>query len=171
MAKRKYVTSKVLTKSAFVLLLLGPLAGATMASAPIQSNCKAALTNECLAAMLTDMGYNPKALSKGYLIIIKQGTWTINMQLVISLDGKRLGMNANLGTVTEESMTADQWKALLISNGNIEPISFYYEPDRKKLYLHRSDINQHLTTEIVSNEISNFAETVKATQNIWGFTH
>lgn len=171
MAKRKYVTSKVLTKSAFVLLVLGSLAGGTLASAAIPANCSAALTNKCLAVMLTDMGYSPKALSRGYLIAIKQGTWTINMQLVLSPDGSRLGMNANLGKVTEESVTADQWKALLISNGDIDPISFYYDPAQKQLYLHRSDLNQHLTTEIVSNEISKFAETVKATENLWKFTY
>ena len=42
-------------------------------------------------------------------------------------------MNANLGLVDEDAVTAAQWKALLGANLDIDPLVFYYDKSTKKL--------------------------------------
>ena len=137
----------------------------------VEQQADAALTNDTLRVVLANMGLEPSALSKGYLLKIKQDTWTINMQVVLSGDGRKVGFNANLGTVEDPSaITADQWMKLLISNGDIDPSSFYFDKVQKKLYLHRSFDNREVTAAILRREIDNFSANVRSTADLWKFT-
>jgi hypothetical protein len=135
------------------------------------SACVAVLTNDCLSQTLTQMGLEPKPLSKGFLVVEKQGTWTYNVQFVLSGDGTKLGLNANLGDVNEAEVTGDQWRALLAANNDIDPSDFYYDPSRKKLYLHRVMDNRYLTPAILRAQLDSFINDMRSTDKLWAFTH
>jgi hypothetical protein len=138
-------------------------------SAPVAALSQ--LSNDGLRQMLDSMGLEPKPLSKGFLIAIKQDTWTFNMQLVLSANQEKLGMNANCGVVENpDGVTAAQWKALLVSNGDIEPSFFYFDAERKKLYLHRVMDNRGLTPAFVRSQIDNFIGNMRSTSELWKFT-
>jgi hypothetical protein len=156
--------------AALVLALAASLA-ASPAAAQASANCAIALTDPCLLTMLQQMGMEPKPLSKGFLVVIKQGTWTNNIQLVISANGKKIGFNSNLGLVTEADITAAQWKALLVSNGDIDPSAFYYDPQRTKLYLHRSIDNRAVTAATLRTDLDGFSNQIVSTGALWTFTH
>jgi len=129
------------------------------------------LTDAALKQMLLDMGYEPKGLSKGFLIAPKRGTWTINIQLVLSKDQSKIGLNANLGKVPNpETIPAASWLKLLVDNGNIDPSSFYFDKDQKKLYLHRVMDNRAVTPAVLRSQIENFSENVRDTNADWKFT-
>jgi hypothetical protein len=129
------------------------------------------LTDDSLKSMLDNMGYEPKKLTKGYLLVIKQDTWTLNMQLVISPDGRKLGLNANLGKVDDlATVPASQWIDLLVSNGDIDPSFFYVDKEQKKLYLHRSFDNRAVAPAILRKELDNFATNIRQTNALWKFT-
>jgi hypothetical protein len=155
---------------ALALVLAASLA-AFPAAAQAPPSCAVALTDPCLLAMLQQMGLEPKPLSKGFLVAIKQGTWTNNIQVVISANGKKVGFNSNLGLVTEAAITAAQWKALLVSNGDIDPSAFYYDPERTKLYLHRSIDNRAITAAILRTDLDSFSNQIVSTGPLWTFTH
>ena len=141
----------------------------TDASKPAQQG--QTLTDETLQKMLSDMGLEPKKLSKGFLLAIKQDTWTLNVQCVLSADKTKVGLNANLGMVADvESVTASQWMNLLIANGDIDPSNFYYDKDQKKLYLHRTFDNRDLTAAILRKQLDSFCANVRATEKLWNFT-
>lgn len=129
------------------------------------------LTDDTLKSTLDNMGYEPKKLSKGYLLAIKQDNWTLNMQVVISPDGRKMGLNSNLGMVEDPStITAKQWMDLLVSNGEIDPSAFYFDKEQKKLYLHRSFDNRAITPAVLRKEIENFAGNIRKTSDLWSFT-
>jgi hypothetical protein len=158
-----------------VVLWGGSAVCPTMQALPAAQTAAAAppgqLTDDTLRTMLDGMGLEPKPLSKGFLIAIKRDTWTYNMQFVLSANKDKLGMNANLGMIEDaDSVTAAQWKALMISNGNIEPSVFYYDPDHKKLYLHRVLDNRCLTPAYLRSQIENFISDMKSTADLWKFT-
>lgn len=130
-----------------------------------------ALVDDGLRKLLDGMGYEPKPLSKGFLIAVKRDTWTINIQLVISPNGEKIGMNANLGVVENpDGVTAAQWKALLAANGDIDPSAFYFDATQKKLYLHRSLDNRGITPAILRQQIENFCGNMVDTSTLWSFT-
>jgi len=130
-----------------------------------------ALADDGLRKMLDGMGYEPKPLTKGFLLSVKRDTWTINIQLVISANGEKIGMNANLGAVENpDAVTAAQWKALLAANGDIDPSAFYFDATQKKLYLHRSMDNRGLTPAILRQQIENFCGNMVDTAKLWDFT-
>ena len=136
------------------------------AEAPSQS-----LTDETLKTTLDGMGFEPKKLSKGYLLVIKQDNWPLNVQIVLSPDARKVGLNANLGKVDELStVTASQWMELLVSNGDIDPSAFYFDKEQKKLYLHRSLDNRAVTPAVLRKEIDNFAANIRQTEKLWKFT-
>src|SRR5437016_1882512 len=56
------------------------------------------LTDDTLFQMLDDMGLEPKKLKQGFVVSIKQGDWTFNVQLLISPNKEKIGLNANMGT-------------------------------------------------------------------------
>ena len=137
----------------------------------VVSAAQASLTNDDLKTMLSNLGLEPKPLSKGFLLAIKRDTWTINMQIVLSPDLTKLGLNANLGKIDNpETVTAEQWKNLLISNGDIDPSAFYFDKDQGKLYLHRSMDNRDVSPSFLRKQIDNFADNVKSTADLWKFT-
>src|SRR4051794_32569684 len=98
---RKYISATAL----FAILLWGTtaLVGYVGAQSKGQAESRSAsadvLTDESLMQDLSNMGFEPKKLSKGFLIAIKQDSWTLNMQLVISGNTEKIGLNANLGKV------------------------------------------------------------------------
>ena len=129
------------------------------------------LSDDGLRQMLDGMGLEPKALTKGFLIAIKRDTWTYYIQLVLSDNKEKLGMNSNLGIVENpDSVTAAQWKALMVSNGDIEPSFFYFDPATKKLYLHRVLDNRGLTPAYVRSQVDAFISNLKGTADLWKFT-
>ncbi len=129
------------------------------------------LTDENLQQTLVNMGYEPKKLSKGYLLAIKQDTWTLNLQIVLSGDKNKVGLNANVGKVEDpDAVTAKQWMELLVSNGNIDPSAFYFDREQKKLYLHRSFDNRAITPVILRRELENFCANIRSTGDLWKFT-
>jgi hypothetical protein len=130
-----------------------------------------ALVDDGLRKMLDGMGYEPKALTKGFLIAVKRDAWTINIQIVISPNGERIGMNANLGLVENpDGVTAAQWKDLMIANGDIDPSAFYFDATQKKLYLHRVMDNRGMTPAILRQQIENFCGNMIDTADLWKFT-
>jgi hypothetical protein len=130
----------------------------------------AALNDDSLAKMLAGMGYAPKKLSKGFLIVAQQDKWTLNVQVVLSSDQSKLGLNANLGDVpNDQAVSAAQWKALLVANGEIDPSSFYFDPKMKRLYLHRSFDNRAVTAAVIKGQIDNFAGNIRSTASLWSF--
>jgi hypothetical protein len=143
----------------------------SISTPPALAQTGQSLNNDSLKGMLDGMGYEPKALSKGYLVALKQDTWTINMQLVLSPDGTKLGMNSNLGMVEDfDAVPAAKWLALLVSNGEIDPSAFYFDRDQKKLYLHRVVDNHEITPAFLRGQIESFANNVKNTETLWTFT-
>ncbi len=129
------------------------------------------LSDDGLRQMLNGMGLEPKALSKGFLIAIKRDTWTYYIQLVLSENKEKLGMNSNLGIVENpDSVTAAQWKALMVANGDIEPSFFYFDAATKKLYLHRVLDNRGLTPAYVRSQIDTFISNLRSTADLWKFT-
>jgi hypothetical protein len=129
------------------------------------------LTNESLEEMLNGLGYEPKKLTHGFLIAIKRDTWTYNMQLLVSKDATKIGMNANLGQVPDpDGVGADKWKALLIANSDIDPSFFYFDKDQKKVYLHRVLDNRAVTAAYLRQQIDNFCTNIKDTSDAWSFT-
>ena len=130
-----------------------------------------ALDDDSLKSMLDNMGYTPKSLSKGYLIAVQRDSWTYNMQLVLSGDQTKVGINANLGAVDDVStVTADQWRTLLEKNSDIDPSAFYYDKDQHKLYLHRVIDNRDVTPEILRKQIDTFCSNIHDTADSWNFT-
>ena len=152
------------------LALLTPLRSQEVTPEPTNEPAPGGLTNEGLQQMLTNMGYAPKALKKGFLIVAKQGTWTVNMQVVLSPNLTKLGFNANLGMVDETTVTAAQWVELLIANGDIDPSAFYFDRTQKKLYLHRSLDNRAVTPEFLRGQIETFSGNIMKTEKLWSFT-
>ena len=129
------------------------------------------LANDSLKTMLDGLGYEPKALSKGYLVAIKKDTWTINIQLVLSPDQTKLGLNANLGSIEKfEDVPAATWLDLLSENGKIDPSSFYVDKEQKKLYLHRVMDNRAITPAYIRTQVEAFASNIKDTNELWKFT-
>lgn len=168
----KFPKSLWLATLACGLTALTPLAAQTAASDETTETAPGGLTNDGLKQMLTAMGYNPKALSKGFLISFKAGVdWTINVQLVLSPNLTKLGMNANLGKVEEASVTAAQWAELLVSNGDIDPSAFYFDRTLGKLYLHRSLDNRAITPDFLRKQIEAFGGNVVSTSKLWAFTN
>ena len=129
------------------------------------------LNDESLKTMLTNMGLEPSALTKGFLVKIKQDTWTLNIQLVLSPDKRKLGFNANMGKVEDAaSISADKWLALLVANADIDPSSFYFDKQNSRLLMHRVADNRNITPAILKTDLDNFSRQIKETSELWKFT-
>ena len=129
-----------------------------------------ALDDPSLSSMLTGLGYEPKPLSKGFLIAVKKDDWTYYVQFVLSEDKSRLGMNANLGSIPDpDSVTAAQWRGLLSENAEVDPSSFNYSHEQQKLYLHRVLDNRGLTPVYVRQQIENFTANIHDSKDFWSF--
>jgi hypothetical protein len=155
------------------LLVLSFFCAATLSPAVHSqgSSSAPALTNDGLNKILTGMGFEPKPLTKGFLIAINRDSWTVNIQLVISANAEKIGMNANLGVVENpDAITAAQWRGLLAANEDVDPSSFYYSAADKKLYIHRVLDNHGLTAAFLREQIDNFYGNVKDTSKLWSFT-
>ena len=132
---------------------------------------QASLTDTSLLQLLTDMGFEPKKLKQGYVVAIKQGEWTYNVQFVISANKEKLGLNANMGSVEDASaVTAAQWMGLLAANTDIAPSFFYYNKMNHILYMHRVLDNRYLTAAILRQQIDAFTGNIKETADLWKFT-
>jgi hypothetical protein len=159
---------------AFILALTvfaGSLSAALPAALPVPA-IAASLDDATLQQMLTNMGYAPSKLSKGFLVAIKRETWTYYVQLVLSGDGTKLGLNANMGTISSlESVTASQWLSLLAANNDIDPSAFNVDRPTRKLYIHRSLDNRDVTPEFLRNQIESFINNIKNTETLWKFAN
>ncbi len=139
----------------------------------LADNRKSGLTldDASLQKMLDGLGFEPKKLSKGFLIAVKKEGWTYNIQFVISADRSRLGMNANLGSIEKaEDVTAGQWMNILIATREVDPSAFYFDKDQKKLYLHRVLDNRAIIPAYVREQVDNFCANMKNTSDAWKFT-
>lgn len=160
----------------FAVILWGmtamvPLLRAQEASQNEKSLTVSPLTEENLKQMLDNMGFEPKKVGNGYQISIKRDTWTFYIHLILSGDKSKIGLNANLGLVENpDAVTAEQWKNLLISNGNIDPSFFFFDKDSKRLYLHRVLDNRGITPSFFRQQIENFCANIKDTGDLWKFT-
>jgi hypothetical protein len=153
---------------AIAALALGVGTALPEARAATPLSCGAILTNDCLFAVLSDMGLAPKPLTKGYLVALKRDGWTLYVLVVLSEDGTKLGFNAKLGgEVTAANVTAAQWEALMAANGDIDPSTFYYDPKSKRLFIHRSNDNRKLTGAILRAQLDTFMEQIISTADIW----
>ncbi len=132
---------------------------------------RGALTDTTLLQMLTDMGYEPKKLRQGYVVAIKQGEWTYNVQFVISPNHEKIGLNANMGAVEDPStVTAGQWMRLLAANMDTAPSFFYYNKNNHTLYMHRVLDNRSVTSTILGQQVDAFTTNIKETADLWKFT-
>ena len=129
-----------------------------------------ALNDASLKQMLIGLGYEPKALSKGFLITVKRDEWTYYVQLVLSPDQTKLGFNANLGKVPQpETIPGAAWQKLLEDNIDVDPSSFNFDPKLKKLYMHRVLDNRFLTPGTLRQQLDNFCENIHSTSGDWKF--
>jgi hypothetical protein len=130
-----------------------------------------AITDADLKSMLTDLGYKPKSLSKGYQITIKKNRWTFNIQVVLSDNREKLGINTIAGDVKQPNdVPAASWLALLETNPEIDPTTFYFDRQQNRLCLHRACDNRGITKRILAKELGSFCFDVVATEKSWKFT-
>jgi len=130
------------------------------------------LNDESLHQMLVGMGYEPGKLSKGFLLTLKRESWTYYVQLVLSPDGTKLGLNANLGVVPQpEAIPAATWRKLLEDNIDVDPSSFNFDPKLKKVFLHRVLDNRSLTASTLRIQIDRFCDNIHDTADDWKFVH
>jgi hypothetical protein len=131
----------------------------------------ASMDNASLKTILDGLGYETKALEKGYLVTSKVDTWTLYIQVVISPDGTKIGMNANLGLVEDlAAVPANKWLDLLVLNGDIDPSTFYVDRTNKKLYLHRVVDNRSITPAFLRGQLDSFTNNIIKTSDGWNFT-
>jgi hypothetical protein len=129
------------------------------------------LTDASLKTALDDMGYEKKKLSNGYLLVIKQDAWVLNIQVLLSPDGRKVGLNSNLGRVADpNTVSAARWMDLLAANGDIDPSAFYFDREQQRLYLHRNFDNRAVTAAVLRREIEGFASSISKTEDLWKFT-
>ena len=150
------------------------LAGRIRAQEPqeeVTPAVRGVLNDTSLQQMLVDLGHEPKKLKQGYVVAIKQGEWTFNVQLVISPNKEKIGLNANVGTVDDAStVTASQWMNVLASNTDIAPSFFYFNKNNRTLYMHRVLDNRCMTTAIMRQQVDAFTASIKDTADVWKFT-
>jgi len=128
------------------------------------------LNDDSLKTMLDGLGFEPKKLSQGYLVVYKDDAWTYNVQLVISKDQSRIGMNANLGAIEDaDNIPASKWLTLLQANGDIDPSTLYVDKDKSKLYMHRTLDNRAITPAYVRQQLTSFCNNIKDTSDDWSF--
>ncbi len=153
------------------LLLAGPsLLGRAPRQAPPapQPSTGESLTEPRLQQMLEGMGLAPRKLSKGYLVVIQRDGWTYNMQLVLSPDLTKLGLNANLATAANPTaLPASAWRALLEDNEDVDPSCFYFDRKLNRLFLHRVLDNRDITPAFLRQQIDHFCQNIKDTAADW----
>jgi hypothetical protein len=168
----------VVRKTISIAGLLGLILWAAAVSASrlgaqdeVRPAARGVLTDTSLSQMLTEMAYEPKKLKQGYVVAIKQGEWTYNVQFVISPNREKLGLNANMGSVEDAStVTAAQWMNLLAANTDIAPSFFYYNKNNHTLYMHRVLDNRFITQAILRQQVDAFTANIKETAELWKFT-
>lgn len=132
---------------------------------------RGALSDTSLVQMLTDLGYEPKKLKQGYVVAIKDAEWTYNVQLLISANREKIGLNANVGTVDDvNAITAREWLGVLQANTDIAPSFFYFNKSNRVLYMHRVVDNRLVTSALLRRQIEAFTGNIKETADVWKFT-
>ena len=148
--------------------LLGQAPGQTSSPAP-QAPAMQTLSDAKLREMLEGLGLAPRKLTKGYLVAIQREGWTYNLQLVLSSDFTKLGMNANLATSSNPSaLPASVWRTLLEDNVDVDPSCFYFNRKLNRLYLHRALDNRDITPDFLRQQIDKFCQNIKDTAADWG---
>lgn len=128
------------------------------------------LTESTLVQMLEDLRYEPRKLRQGYVVTIREDDWTYNVQLVISPNGEKIGLNANIGVVDDPvSVRAADWQNVLAENTAISPSFFYYNKANRTLYMHRVIDNRCVTATILRQQIQAFTEDIRESADAWKF--
>lgn len=164
--------SKVSFVSIFAIALWGctMLAGFVRAQQDSKPATFVINSDDDLKTVLDNLGLEPKQLSAGYLVSVKQDTWTFHIQFVVSGDKTKVGLNANLGEVKDPTaVTAAEWLDILKANEDLEPSIFYFGKKLNKLYLHRTFDNRALTPAIVKRELDNFCGHIKTAMGVAKF--
>jgi hypothetical protein len=155
----------------WALTLIGSRIGAQEPKDDTRPQVRGELSDASLLQMLTDIGYEPKKLKQGYVVAIKQGEWTYNVQFVISPNREKLGLNANMGSVDDPAtITSTQWMNLLAANTDTAPSFFYFNKNNKTLYMHRVLDNRYITAAILRQQVEAFTGNIKDTADLWKFT-
>lgn len=156
--------------AAIAVSLCGFTGGLTGLPAMAQTTSHA-LDDASLKTMLDGLGYDVKPLNSGFLITYSVDTWSLYVQVVLSPDGTKLGLNANLGQVDDLStISAKKWLELLEANGRIDPSAFYVDEANRKLYLHRVMDNRDVTPALLRGQFENFVKNITDNGDLWDLT-
>jgi hypothetical protein len=139
-------------------------------TAPANVAVVAPLTDDGLKAMLIGLGYAPTKLSKGYQIVIKRSDWTYTIQVLLSDNRSKLGMNTIVRDLKHpDNVPASAWLGLLETNPDIDPTTFYFDKQADRLFMHRALDNRGVTTDLLKTEIETFCADVAGTSRTWRF--
>jgi hypothetical protein len=80
-------------------------------------------------------------------------------------------MSANLGSVKDpNAVKASTWYDLLVGNYDLDPASFYFDPENKRLYLHRMMDNRGITPAMLREQFERFCDNIRGSEKLWSFT-
>ncbi len=126
------------------------------------------LTDESLRAMLVGLGYEPKAMDGGFVVTLKRDGWNDTMLLAFSADHSKLGINSNLGVVTDPAtITAAQWRKLLEDNFRINPSFISLDSKEHRLFMMRALDNRGISAPYLRRQIDNFCTNLHGTAIDW----
>jgi hypothetical protein len=134
----------------------------------------APLTDESLAKMLTDMGYEYKTEPvKGtviYKVTTTQDGWTFHLQVALSADKQQLWISTPVVTLADENIPSTALLRLLEENHNIGPTGIYYDKKFKQISLALPLLNRGgITPSVLRTYINDFTGSVKSTMKLCEF--
>jgi hypothetical protein len=152
-----------------------PVETTRTATAPAKVPVSATLTNENLAACLTEMGLAPKPRRDGgnnviCEVMIRQGTWSAPVQVSLSPNGGCvwLVMVVKPNLPEYESIPGPTLARLLEVNDQIGPMHFAIPKGTAKLTLNFALPNRGLTPDELRAGLEAFVAKAIATEPFWG---
>lgn len=127
------------------------------------------LTNDELVKMATKLGYEVKPTDKTFTqVTIDRAGWRSVVSISLAADGSRVWFEAYILAVTfPDDVPADTWRKLLAKNGELFPVSFTFNKDRKRLYLMHSVPNADLTPAQLRTSLELMDRTIEQTKDVW----
>jgi len=127
------------------------------------------LTNDELVKMATKLGYDVKPTDKTFTQVIMDRTgWRSVQNISLAQDGSRVWFEAWLLTATfPDDVPATAWRKLLAKNGELYPVAFTFNRDRKRLYLMHSIPNADVTPAVLREALELMDRTIEQTQPVW----
>lgn len=127
------------------------------------------LTNDELVKMATKLGYDVKPTDKTFTqVTIDRAGWRSVVNVSLAADGSRVWFEAWLLTATfPDDVPATAWRKLLAKNGELYPVAFTFNRDRKRLYLMHSIPNADVTPAVLREALELMDRTVEQTQPLW----